>query len=129
MATHQIQRGWRAARSSTIQGSAEPLCVRIKGTNRQVSEEKADVCPRSVFFLRGLARSGQREIFALGFSGICIGLLDGWMLARAPASPARGHTPMDFGISVFLISVLRMALGNLGLLMKTDESVICPFCC
>ena len=28
--------------------------------------------------------------------------LDGWMLARAPASPAQGlHTTMDPGISVF----------------------------
>ena len=30
---------WRAARSSTSQGSAEPLRVRTKGANRAVSEE------------------------------------------------------------------------------------------
>ena len=29
--THQIRRGRRVARSSTSQGSAEPLCARIKG--------------------------------------------------------------------------------------------------
>ena len=41
--THQIRRRRRAARSSTSQGRAEPLCVRIKGVNREVSERKADV--------------------------------------------------------------------------------------
>ena len=39
--THQIRRGPRAARSSTSQGSAEPLCATIKGANREVSEGKA----------------------------------------------------------------------------------------
>ena len=41
--THQIWRRRRAARSSTSQGRAEPLCARIKGVNREVSEVKADV--------------------------------------------------------------------------------------
>ena len=41
--THQIRRGWRPARSSTSQGSAEPLCARIKGANRRISEGKADL--------------------------------------------------------------------------------------
>ena len=41
--THQIQRRRRAARSSTSQRRAEPLCARIKGANREVSEGKADV--------------------------------------------------------------------------------------
>ena len=41
--THQIRRGRRAGRSSTSQGSAEPPCARIKGTNREVSEGKADL--------------------------------------------------------------------------------------
>ena len=40
--THQIRRGRRAPRSSKSQGSAEPLCAGIKGTNREVSEGKAD---------------------------------------------------------------------------------------
>ena len=40
---HQKRRGRRAARSSTSQGSAEPLCARIKGANREVSEGKTDV--------------------------------------------------------------------------------------
>ena len=41
--THQIRRRRRAARSSMSQGRAEPLCTRIKGANREVSEGKADV--------------------------------------------------------------------------------------
>ena len=35
--THQIRRGRRVARSSTSQESAKPMCVRIKGANREVS--------------------------------------------------------------------------------------------
>ena len=46
---HQIRRGRREARSSTNQGSAEPLCVRIKGTNREVSEGKADLLTMGCF--------------------------------------------------------------------------------
>ena len=34
-------------------GRAEPLCARITGLNREVSEGKADVWPRPFFFLRG----------------------------------------------------------------------------
>ena len=41
--TQQIRRGWRAARSSTSQESAESLCTKIKGANREVSEGKADL--------------------------------------------------------------------------------------
>ena len=40
---HQIRQRRRTAPSSTSQGSAEPLCARIIGTNREVSEGKADV--------------------------------------------------------------------------------------
>ena len=40
---HQIQRGQRAAQSSTRQGNAEPLCARIGGAKRRVSERKADL--------------------------------------------------------------------------------------
>ena len=41
--THQIRRGRRPARSSTNQGSSEPLCARIKGANREVSKGKTDL--------------------------------------------------------------------------------------
>ena len=55
--------------------------------------------------------------------------LDGWMLARAPASPAQGlhhHGPRYFS---FLISVQSVALSNLELLIKTGWSVIFPVFC
>ena len=56
--------------------------------------------------------------------------LDGWMLARAPASPAQGlhhhDGPRYFN---FLISVQCVALRNLDLLIKTGWSVIFPFFC
>ena len=42
VATHQIRQRRRAARSSTSQGRAEPLCARITDLNREVSEGKAD---------------------------------------------------------------------------------------
>ena len=53
--------------------------------------------------------------------------LDGWMLVRAPASPAQGSTTMNLGISIFLISVQCVALKNLDLLIKTAWSVFFRF--
>ena len=41
--THQIRRRRRAARSSTSQERAAPLCARITCLNGEVSQEKADV--------------------------------------------------------------------------------------
>ena len=38
VSTHQIRRGRRTDRSSTSQGSAETLCARNKGANREVSK-------------------------------------------------------------------------------------------
>ena len=55
--------------------------------------------------------------------------LDGWMLARAPASPAQGlhhHGPRYFN---FTYLVQCVALRNLDLLIKTGWSVICPLYC
>ena len=55
--------------------------------------------------------------------------LDGWMLARAPASPAQGlhyHGPRYFN---FLISVQCVALRNLDLLIRTGWSVVFPIFC
>ena len=37
---HKIRREWTAARSSTSQGRAKPLCPIIKGVNWEVSEGK-----------------------------------------------------------------------------------------
>ena len=36
-------RGWRETRSSTSQRNAEPLCVRIKSANWEVSKGKTDL--------------------------------------------------------------------------------------
>ena len=41
--TDQVRRRRKADRSSTTQGRAEPLCARITGLNREVSEGKADI--------------------------------------------------------------------------------------
>ena len=43
VSAHQIRRRRRAVRSLTSQGRVEPLCARIEGAKREVSEEKADV--------------------------------------------------------------------------------------
>ena len=55
--------------------------------------------------------------------------LDGWMLARAPASELKASTTMDLCISLFLIFVQCVAFRNLDLLIKTGWSIICPLCC
>ena len=51
--------------------------------------------------------------------------LDGWMLARASASPTLGlhhHEPRYFIFPYFCTM-------DLDLLVKTGWSVICPLCC
>ena len=83
----QVRRARRATWSSTSQGSAEPLCARIKGANRGISEGKTDLWPWSVF-LREQTRSGKRANFVGRFSGMHRAL-DSWMLACTPASPAQ----------------------------------------
>ena len=53
--------------------------------------------------------------------------LDGWMLPRAPASPAQGlhhHGPLYFSFPYFVRSV---ALTNLELLIKTAWNVFVRF--
>ena len=55
--------------------------------------------------------------------------LDGWMPARAPASPAQGlhrHGPRYFNFPYFCT---MYGLEKLGLVDETDWSVICPLCC
>ena len=56
--------------------------------------------------------------------------LDGWMLARAPASPVQGlhhHGPRYFDFPFFCTKCV--ALRNLDLLIKTGGSVIFPVFC
>ena len=54
-------------------------------------------------------------------------VLDGWMLARAPASPAQGLHHHGLGISIFLIFVRCVALRRLELLIKTSWNAFVPF--
>ena len=125
--------GWRHARGREHcrgePGSALPLCARITGLNREVSEGKADVCPRSFFSLRGPqgAHTGKTRG---GFSRMHRDL-DGWMLARAPASPAQGlhhHGPRYFNFSYFC--TMCVALRNLDIVDQNWlRSVIFPFFC
>ena len=124
--THQIRRRRRVARSSTSQGRAEPLCARITGLNREVSEGKS-LCLTTVIFLSTRAtRSGERARF-VGLSQGCTGLwTPGCWLARR-LHQLKASTTMDLGISIFLISVHCVALRDLDLLIKTGWSVIFPF--
>ena len=97
--THQIRRRRRAARSLTSQGRAEPLCAGIESANREVSEGKADLRPRSLFFLRGPhgASNGQDS---WGFFQGCAGLWTaGCRLARR-LHQLKASTTMDLGISI-----------------------------
>ena len=65
------------------------------------------------FFLRGPTISGERARFVGRFSGTHRAL-DGWMLARAPASPAQGlhyHGPRYFIFSYFCMTCGLEKLG------------------
>ena len=125
--THQIRRRRRAARSSTSQGRAEPLCARITGLNRRFLREKliSDHGHFSSYEGHKERRTGNiRGAFSRMHRA-----LDGWMLVRAPASPAQGlhhHGPRHFDFSYFCTSV---ALRNLDLFIKTGWSVIFPVFC
>ena len=55
--------------------------------------------------------------------------LDGWMLARAPASPAQDLHHQGPRYFNSFISVQCVALRNLDLLIKTGWSVIFPVFC
>ena len=118
--THQIRRRWRGARSSTSQGSAELLCARNNAANLMSDHDIF-----SSYWGHKERRTGK---IRGAFSGMHM-TLDGWMLARAPASPAQGlhhHGPRYFNFTYFCACV---ALRNLDVLIKTDWSVICPLCC
>ena len=117
MGTHQIRRRRRAARSSTSQGRAEPLCARITGLNREVSEGKlmSDHGLISSFDGHKERRTGK---IRGSFSGMHR-VLDGWMLARAPASSAHGlhhHGPWYFNFPYFCT---MCGLEKLGLVDQT----------
>ena len=117
--THHIRRRRRAARSSTSQGRAEPLCARIKGV----------ICLTTVIFLSTRATRGdERARFVALFQG-CTGLwtVGCWLACRL--HQLKASSTMDLGISIFLIFVRYVILRNFDLLIITDWSVIYPLCC
>ena len=128
MSTHQIRRRRRAARSSTSQGSAETLCARIKGANRDFSEGKliSDQCIFSFYGGQQGAANGQNS---WGFFRDAPGLSTAgcWLTRRL--HQLKASTTIDLDISISLVSVRCVALRNLGSFIKTDWSVICPLCC
>jgi hypothetical protein len=127
--THQIRRRRRAARSLTSQGRAEPLCARITGVNREVSEEKltSDHGHFSSYEGHKERRTGKiRGTFfrdAQGFGRLDTGSRAGFTSSRPPPP-----WTSVFQFSLFLYDCV--ALRNLDfLLIKTGWSVILPFFC
>ena len=87
--THRIRRRWSVARSLTSQGRAEPLCARIKGANREVSEGKliSDHCIFSSYEGHKERRTGKiRGAFkdAQGFGQLDAGSHAGFTSPRPP---------------------------------------------
>ena len=110
--THQIRRRRRVARSLTSQGRAEPLCARITGLNREVSEGKliSDHGHFPSYEDHKERRTGKiRGVFSRMHRA-----LDGWMLARGPALPAQGlhhHGPRHFNLPYFCTMCVLEKLG------------------
>ena len=130
--THQIRRRRRAARSSTSQGRAEPLCSKITGLNRDVSEGNADddVWPRFYFFLlRGGPQGAANGQDSWGFFRDDVqgfGRLDAG--SRAGSTSSRPPPPWT---SVFQFPYFSTMCGleKLGFVDQTGWSVICPVYC
>ena len=76
--------------------------IKVQGANWEISEGKADCLPRSVFFLRGPTRSGERARFIGLFQGFTELWMAGCWLARR-LHQLKASTTMDLGISIFLI--------------------------
>ena len=81
----------------------------------------SDYCLFSSYEDRQGAANGQNS---WGFFRDAQALAAGCWVARRLHQP-KASTIIDLGISIFLFSVLFVALRNLGLLIKTDWSVIC----
>ena len=100
--THQLRRGRRAARSLMSQGWAKPLCARIKGVNREVSEGNA-MSDHDIFSFYE-SHKERRTVKIYGAFSRMHRALDDWVLARAPTSPAQGlhhHGPRYFSFTYF----------------------------
>ena len=139
--------GWRHARgrehcrgepSSSLSGRYAPDSAKAEGSSIVDEPGRVEPCAREF-----KARTGRflREKLISDHGGhmerrtgkICGAFsrmhraLDGWMLARAPASPAQGLYHHGHLYSVFLIFVRCVALRNLELLIKTGLNVFVRF--
>ena len=100
--THQIRRRRRAARSLTSQGKADPSARESKARTGRFLREKLVSDHGLISHYEGQKerRTGKiREAFSRMHR-----VLDGWMLVRAPGSPAQGlhhHGPRYFIFSYF----------------------------
>ena len=122
--THQIRRRRRAARSSTSQGRAEPLCAWITSLNREVFEGKADADHGSFFFLRGPqgAANGQ---YSSGFFRDAQGFGRSDAGSRAGFTSSRPPPPWTSVFQVF-ICLYMCGLEKLGIVDQNwlERSVI-----
>ena len=122
----------KAEGSSIVDESGEgwtPLCARITGLNREVSEGKADVWPRSYFFLRGPqgAANGQDSwgFFrdAQGFGRLDAG-------SRAGSTSSRPPPPGPRSVFQFPYFCTMCGVEKLGFFVDQNWlDVICPVCC
>ena len=126
--TDEIRQRQKAARSSTSQGRDEPLCARIEGANREVSERGADIRPRFFLLPTRATTSDERARIVGLFQGRTGLSTAGCWLARR-LHQLKASTTLDLCISIFLIYLRCVALRNFDFLTKTDWSVICPLCC
>ena len=123
--THQIRRRRRAARSSTSHGSAEPLCARIKGADREASYWGKSWCLTTIFFSSYEDQQGTANgQGSWGFfrNAQCFE----WLDAGSRAGFTRSRLPPPW-ISVFQFSLFLYDVWPWE--NNTDWSVICPLCC
>ena len=127
--THQIWRRWRAARSPTSRGRAEPLCARVTDLNREVSEGKADAWPRSFFFLRGPqgAANGQDSwgFFkdAQGFGRLDTGSRAGFTSSRPPP-PWTSVFHFFYFCTVVVVVVVVVDSHIQRIVLATEETTV-----
>ena len=106
MGTHQIRRWRRVARSSTSQGSAEPLCARIKGINRGRFLREKLISDHGLFSSYKGRQGAANGRYSWGFLQGCTGRwMAGCWIARRLHPLKASTTTMDFFFFFFFFSV------------------------